>query len=266
MTQDHLMSIKEFSQFTGISQSALRYYDEIGVFAPNVRKPNGYRYYTPEQITAVNFVQVMSFLKVPLKTIRGLADERGPRQLMTTLLEHSTTLNNELRRISDLYSLMSVYQNLINEGLNVDEDSISVRTIESIPIVLGPPACFERDAEYHEPFLEFYDDANMRRVNLAYPIGGYFASLDVFLKTPGSPQMFFSLDPTGGDEIAAGDYLVGYARGHYGVVSNLPERLVAYADEHGLKLDGPLYKLYILDEVSEPDPDRYLLRVLATLA
>jgi len=266
MEQPSLMSIKEFSQFTGISQSTLRYYDEIGLFIPGERKPNGYRYYAPEQITAVNFVQVMSFLKVPLKDIKGLSLDRGPQQMAMTLLEHSAHLTEELRRISELYSLMSVYQKLISEGLAADEDHIGLHVLESTPIALGPPTIFENDADFHEPFLEFYKDANAQRVNLAYPIGGFFSDMDSFEAAPGSPDMFYSLDPSGTDEIAAGSYLVGYTRGYYGVVNDLPQRLLDYAEEHDLSFDGPVYKLCILDEVSEPDPNNYLQRVCAAVS
>ena len=261
--QKSLMSIKEFSQLTGISQSTLRYYDEIGLFHPSVRKPNGYRYYSVEQITAVNFVQVMSFLGVPLKDIKGLADERGPRQLSSELLGHSVHLSEELRKISELYSLMGVYQQLINEGISVKEGEISLRELAATPIAMGPPTTFTSDADFHEPFMEFYEDANAHKVNLAYPIGGYFKDMDSFSMAPGSPDRFFSLDPSGTDQIAAGTYLIGYTRGYYGVVNDLPQRLISAAEKHQVRFSGPVYKLVILDEVSEPDPKNYLLRVSA---
>jgi len=259
---DHsfLMSIKAFSEFTGISQSTLRYYDKIGLFSPSARGENGYRYYAPSQITAVNFVQVMNYLKVPLKTVKGLAEDRDPEQLAMTLMAQSAQLNEELRRLSDLYALISVYQKLINEGLEARENHVYMRFLETSPLALGPPATFESDGDFHEPFMDFYKEASLRRINLAYPIGGYFDSMDTFLEAPGSPQRFYSLDPGGAEEFPGGRYLVGYNRGYYGEVSDLPQRLTAYAQEHELEFVGPVYNLFILDEVSIPDPNGYLLR------
>jgi len=65
------LTIKEFSELSGIDASTLRYWDEIGLFSPAHRNTeNNYRYYAPTQIIAINFITVLSRLNIPLKTIR----------------------------------------------------------------------------------------------------------------------------------------------------------------------------------------------------
>jgi len=52
-----LLSIKEFAEASGLEQSTLRYWDDIGLFSPAHRNPDtSYRYYSPEQIILVNFM------------------------------------------------------------------------------------------------------------------------------------------------------------------------------------------------------------------
>jgi len=79
-------SVHEFSVMTGVEASTLRYWDDVGVFSPVKRDPeNNYRYYSLPQITAVNFVSVLSDLNIPLKTIAELRQDRNPEEFMRIL-------------------------------------------------------------------------------------------------------------------------------------------------------------------------------------
>jgi effector-binding domain-containing protein len=78
------------------------------------------------------------------------------------------------------------------------------------------------------------------------------------LKNPSRPNQFFSLDPSGSGSKPAGRYVRAYTRGFYGEMSNTPERLEEYVSANSLNPIGPVYVLYIQDEVSVPEPDNYL--------
>jgi effector-binding domain-containing protein len=58
-----------------------------------------------------------------------------------------------------------------------------------------------------------------------------------------------------------GKYLIGYKKGYYGENGDLPQRMVAYAEEHELVIKGPVCTVYLLDEVSMIDPDQYVARI-----
>ena len=85
------------------------------------------------------------------------------------------------------------------------------------------------------------------------------------MKAPSQPSRFFSLDPKGHECKPAGLYLVGYTRGYYGETNDLSEKMKAYADEHELEFNGPVYNLYLFDEISISDPQNYLLQVSASV-
>jgi len=85
--------------------------------------------------------------------------------------------------------------------------------------------------------------------------------MEAFLKNPGQPEYFFSADPTGNVHRKAGKYMVGYAQGYYGEFGDLPERMANYAQKNALTFAGPVYALYLLDEICLDDPSRYLVQV-----
>jgi hypothetical protein len=138
---------------------------------------------------------------------------------------------------------------------------ISVQQRPEMEFILGPRNHYAEGEEFYVAFMNFCRLANELRVNLNYPIAGYYESVDAYFAEPSRPGMFISMDPTGNRRAPAGEYLCGYARGYYGHFGDLPQRMAAYADEHGLKLTGPVYAIYLHDEICMRDPSQYLAQV-----
>ncbi|MDR2105990.1 MAG: MerR family transcriptional regulator [Coriobacteriales bacterium] len=256
-----LVSVKEFSDFTGLKQSVLRYYDAIGLFKPVERGENNYRYYSLTQIQTIKLIDTLRSLKMPLKRIREIMDSRDPESMTETLTRYELKMTNELRALQESFALVHVLRTLMQSGLSQDERGFSVRFLEESHVTLGPVNDFKPGESYHRAFSNYYRRARSLRVNLSYPIGGYFDTVEEFLKTPSQPKRYFSLDPNGLDIKAAGNYLTGYTRGDYGQMSDLPERVEACLKERGIKRAGPVYQIYTLNEVSTKDPENYLQQI-----
>jgi len=66
-------------------------------------------------------------------------------------------------------------------------------------------------------------------------------------------------------------FLTGYTRGYYGQTNDLPKRMASFAKKksfakkNGLMFNGPVYNLYLFDEMSITDPEQYLLQVTASV-
>ena len=121
MTENDLLSITEFSERTGIKQSTLRYYDEIGLFSPVVRGDNEYRYYAPHQIIGVNLINVLAGLGVSLKQIGDMERNRTPDGLLTLLSQQESKLDADMRRLQRSYSVIHQLRSLTQSGLAADE-------------------------------------------------------------------------------------------------------------------------------------------------
>ncbi|MCL2332568.1 MAG: MerR family transcriptional regulator [Actinomycetia bacterium] len=257
------LSIKEFSKLSGIEVTTLRYWDDIGLFSPERRDPNNdYRYYSPWQIIAVNFVTVLRNLGIPLKMIREIEKTRSPENIMDLIEHQEHLLDKEIRRLLEAHSVIRTRRELIRLGQGADATQITVVKQPERAIILGPP-----NEEHREPgsffasFIHFCNCADELHINLDYPIGGRHESAERFFACPSEPDYFFSLDPHGTAVRAAGLYLTAYAYGHYGVFNDLPERMAAYSDENDLVCEGPVYVTYLYDEVSMKDPAQYLSQI-----
>ena len=76
--KDNYLTISEFSKISEISRKALIFYDNIGLFSPEYTAPNGYRYYSHEQIYVISVITLLKELGMPLSEIKFyMAPEAG---------------------------------------------------------------------------------------------------------------------------------------------------------------------------------------------
>ena len=260
MNDQDFLSLRDFAKLTGIEQSKLRYYDEVGLFKPIKRGANNYRYYSAPQAVAVNYINAMRSLNFPIKKIKEMKKKRDPKLVSELLQKYELELNQELFRLQQTYAIIHIYSRLIQEGLLADEQIISNRWMDVLPIQLGEVNDFSSGYIY-DSFFSFIRQMADHKISPAYPAGGFYDDMDTFINVPGQPPRFFSCAPAGQHTKEAGEYVVGYTRGYYGNLGDLPQRMQAYAKEHGFTFTGPVYEIYLHDEIAIEDPDQYLIQV-----
>ena len=252
-----MLTIKEFAVLTGLSESTLRYYDQIGIITPALRGDNRYRYYSPSQATAVILIKTLLRVGVPLSTIKTLRD-KTPQDMHTLLTQQEKKLNAQLHELQAAYSIIHAHRNVILSNIAAHERGIYVYTQsenEEERFTLGPVNDFADTDTVHAPLLRFCNTAHENNINLHYPIGGYYEDIHAFCNAPSRPTRFFSLDPRGAVKVSAGQYIIAHHRGAYdGVPGDMPRKLFAYAQAHGLTFCGPVYTLHMLDANNAQDP------------
>jgi len=253
------LSIHEFSKLSGIESSTLRYWDELGIFTPLMRNPeNNYRYYSTAQLLALNFVTTLSELEIPLKTIAELRKERDPQNFLDLLEKQEHLMDMEMRRLRMRYSIIHARREMINLGMKVDITKISVMELEEKAMIKWPRNEYSEGGTFLEPLASHVAETGEHHINLSFPVAGMHDSMEAFIKAPGCPDYFLSIDPIGTYTRKAGDYVVGYARGYYGEIGDLPERMAAYAKENSMNIIGPVYTMYLHEEICTKDPTQYL--------
>ena len=255
------LSIQEFSKIAGIEASTLRYWDDIGIFSPLMRDPeNNYRHYSTAQLLALNFVTSLSALDIPLKTIAELRNERDPEGILELLHTLEKEMDMEMRDLRQRYSIVHARRELITMGMRVDESEISVMHLEDREMMVWPRNEYKEGDTFLEPLSSHIAYLADRHINLSFPVAGRHDNMESFRNAPGRPDNFLSIDPIGTFTRKAGNYIVGYARGYYGEVGDLPQRMITYAEENSIRYTGPVYTMYLLDEISTKDPAQYLAK------
>ena len=82
MNNERYITTGEFAKLTGVTKHTLFYYDKIGLFSPEIKKENGYRLYSFEQLEVFDVIQILRELDMPLEEIREYMDHRSPGRLL----------------------------------------------------------------------------------------------------------------------------------------------------------------------------------------
>lgn len=70
MKKVNTLKISELADLVGINKRTLHYYDEIGLFSPEFKGENDYRYYTLKQVFDLSLILSLKELNIPLAEIK----------------------------------------------------------------------------------------------------------------------------------------------------------------------------------------------------
>ncbi|MCL1981388.1 MAG: MerR family transcriptional regulator [Proteobacteria bacterium] len=98
-------SIGKFSQMMGVSIYTLRYYEKLGLIVP-VRRDNGQRRYSENDVTWLQFIKRLKATGMPIKEIQTYAELRSNGdstmpQRMEMLVIHRTALKEEIAKLQE---------------------------------------------------------------------------------------------------------------------------------------------------------------------
>ncbi|MCL2153827.1 MAG: MerR family transcriptional regulator, partial [Oscillospiraceae bacterium] len=205
--EDDLLTITEFADIVGMTANALRHYDKKGVFRPatrGVKFQNEYRYYAPTQFMVAKMIRVLTDIEVPLDEIVELAKNRTPETVIKLFRKHKEKVQNKIEFLQEALSVISTFLELLIEGISATETEISVIRMPEKRIIMGDTNGYADSGSFYQELRKFYCAQHEPKLNLSYPVGGYFGSMDEFMNEPSQPARFFSLDPKGNDRIAEG--------------------------------------------------------------
>jgi DNA-binding transcriptional MerR regulator len=260
------MSVKEFSELSGIESSTLRFWEEEGLFKPARRdEKNGYRYYLANQVFETRFIEMMVGFKVPHKTILEMREDVSPESMDQLLARQEIAIGAEIRRLQDKQAAIYTKRKLVRQGerIKLHEQEISMIEREETRCLIAPRNEYETDGEgFMRVFAKFYKEAaSSAGFNINHQISWLTDNWAAFLKTPGQPNYFFALDSKGQGKIKAGKYVRAYTRGCYGEFGDLPQRMDQYMRENKVKPVGPVDCIYLFDEACVKDATDYLVQV-----
>jgi DNA-binding transcriptional MerR regulator len=91
------MSVGQLARRAGLTAKALRYYDRVGLFRPDLVDGDGYRWYTADQVEPARLIARLRAVDLPLDEVRRCLAEPGA--VATVLAEHERRLEARLTRL-----------------------------------------------------------------------------------------------------------------------------------------------------------------------
>lgn len=268
MTDDHLLSIGEFSRLSRLSVRMLRYYDAHGVLSPaHVDPSSGYRTYSARALRTADWVRSLRDLGLgvaELSACAGLVDDAAAAR--TVLEAQRGRLLREaaaaLGRVSEVDRLLATLGSPA-EPVPVTRRRLPARTVASLratipsyadegalwqrlypalggaggrPAASGWTAAVLHDAEFREHDVD---------VEVLCEVVSPFAST-------GEVRCL---------ERAAQDVAVAVLRGPYDAFAATVGAVGSWVAEQGLAFDGPLLDVYVVSPAQDPEPAHWVTEV-----
>lgn len=132
------MNIGKASKLTGVPSKTIRYYEDIGLLSPAMRKSNGYRDYADREVMTLQFIQRTRNLGFSIKDTESLVtlwrdQNRASADVKTLALNHIADIEG---RIAELQAVREILVDLTNKCHGDDRPDCPI--LEGLTIINEP--------------------------------------------------------------------------------------------------------------------------------
>lgn len=124
MSKEELYTIGEVSKLCNISTKALRFYDKIGMIAPDKISETGYRYYSRDTILSIPIVKYYKQMGFRLEEMQGLLNGENYYVVEDSFHNKINELWQQEHSIHDSYVSVKEWYELIQEAKAVRHNHV----------------------------------------------------------------------------------------------------------------------------------------------
>ncbi len=265
--KDNYFSTGEFAKLCNVNKKTLFYYDEIGLFKPEIVKENGYRYYSVYQLEVFDIIHTLRDLGVPLKQIKSFIDERNPKSVVKFFEYKTGEIENEIKQLRRKQEIMSNKIKIIKEAEKIRDniDNLSIEEQDEEYLVLSKnidKSKFPYDSEVYANHLNYCYNQDLY---IGYPLGFIKTIDDLYSENDYAYTYYYTkVNKNDGENIIKkpkGRYLVGYLNGSYIDIPGLYKKMLDYVKTHNLELIGHSYEEELINLIAVKDMNDYIIKV-----
>ena len=265
MNSNMYLTTGEFAKITGVTKHTLFHYDDIGLFSPEIKMQNGYRYYSLAQLEVFDVIWTLKELKMPLSAIKDYLAIRNPQSFVKLLNDEETLVEQKIKELQNTQQWLKKKCAFTKEALSKHSLQIEI-TKEPEQYYIARKCNSSDSKEFAACISEL--TAYCKGLPEKSPYGIGYIQLDEDVKNKiydnyKTFYMIFDTPPSSGISCIkpAGTYLNIYYKGHWKNIGEAYAKLIAYSEENNLVTDSVYYEDNLLDELSAPGYDQYLLRI-----
>lgn len=237
--QEINLTTAQFAAIHEVNPRTLHYYDSVGLFSPERKGENQYRYYTSRQSIDFEYVRMLKELNMSIREIRSYVQEPGPDKFMELANEKINEINREIQRLEKTKEILKVRKEQLAVCSRVDDMFIELKLLPEERFRVIP---FDIKEENLKDLFSCAKDCwGIEQCRMG--IGSYISVDKVRKKRFEKYDGVFSpaLKTEKGGEILIrkkGLCLCGYQRGIWERLPELYEKMLVFAERKNLKLKG----------------------------
>ncbi|WP_286908890.1 MerR family transcriptional regulator [Clostridium sp. UBA1652] len=256
----------EFAKLCNVKKQTLFHYDDIGIFSPDVKDENGYRYYSYPQFDVFNVITILKEINMPLKEIKTYLDNRTPEALINLFEEKILQVDKDIETLKRMRKLMETKISITKKACDMDYSKISIESSDEEYLVLSKSIENVSHKEYLKIISEHMNYCNLNHLNSGYSIGAIISKKNIlagikdnysYLYTKLSskqnlPHTFIK---------PRGLYCIAFHKGDYKEINSTYKKIIEFLNQLNLKIGQYSFEEFILDEISVKGYENYVTQI-----
>lgn len=254
----------EFAKLCSVKKQTLFHYDDIGIFSPEIKTENGYRYYSITQLEIFNVISILKDMGMPLKDIKDYLDKRSPDELISLLTIQKTAIEDKINSLKQMHYLIERKIHTTKEALNIYVDEIILKEMTKTYLVRTNTKNMEEEKNIAVYLAEHINYCKDNNIYSPYITGGMLSYDNVKNRDYSYYDYYYTqLDNKEHNNYIKeeGIYLIAYHKGGYYTVEKTYEKILKYIRDNNLTVKSYFYEDVLLDELSVNGYENYVLKI-----
>lgn len=258
-----LYTTGQFAKLNGINKRTLHYYDEIGLFSPEFKEENGYRYYTCFQTVQLELIVMLRKIGLSIEEIIRYRQSPSGTSFADLITEKKQLIDKSIQELLNIKAFLEIKSKKLSLSLTAKDREIEIITLPEQRILLSSPITGAYDDEDFAVAGDFslrlksifglYDNFGSRILTDEILKGNCHSYSCFFAYGREDTEMYDFLRP-------AGTYLRAFCIGGWDKLETVYRNVIRFAEENQMELFGYAYEEG-LNEMSIQGRDDYITMV-----
>lgn len=267
--KDNYLTISEFSKISEISRKALIFYDNIGLFSPEYTAPNGYRYYSHEQIYIISVITLLKELGMPLSKIKSYIEKKNIQQAILLLSEQDKVINDKIRGLKNAQNMLLTKLDSLITGSRVKDYQPHIVTQDEQPLYISRSFHMSKSDIPDEIWVNYYMECKRHDILFGFP-EGFLVNKEMLLarKPDTASNIIFHVNDRSfsNGTMPKGRYLTAYGHGGLEETKSIYQKLFQYIEKEHIEVAGNAYEKRLIDEIATEEKSQQLIEVKIHIA
>lgn len=257
------LTVSQFAKLHNVNKRTLHYYDEIGIFSPDYKGENGYRYYDYMQGVDFEYIKMLKELNMGLDEIKRYIDNPNEEDFKEIAEVKIKEIDQEIRTLNRRREVLEDKLNKLNKCDDLRKKN-SVKVIEC-----------EEQKFFYTPFKFEDDDLKqlISHIKDVWTVDEYCKGIGSFVSVEKIQRGEFEeydglfiemLDDIDSDNMIIkpkGKYICAYHMGDWDTLPDFYGEIVKYAEENNLTLVGYSFEIG-MNDLAISDMKDYITQIM----
>ncbi|MDO5293595.1 MAG: GyrI-like domain-containing protein [bacterium] len=270
MKNGKYVSTGEFAKMMNVTKNTLFHYDQMGLFSPELKLKNDYRYYYIYQSEELDAILVLKELGMSLSEIKVYLENRTPERMEELLYVQEQQLEEKIRHLESRKNWIEEKRKKISHLKQVDLEKIQVEHFKERYYIKASIDHNSSEVEYSYLIGELIREYKKKDGKMGYEIS--YLQTNKAIKAGDymnyqAAALLFEERPTGieCEVLKEGDYVVAYHNGHWDTIDETYKRILEYLEETGLTVEEEYFEITLLDKLMVQKIEEYVTEIFVRL-